>query len=317
MIDTLEERGFSGGGKRFTAFGFGGAVITNESHAEGVATVRAALDAGITYYDTSPGYCDNESQVVLGEGLEGRHDDIVVATKVGYFSNPADFRNPEAIRRQIDDNLRRLRRDHVDLLQVHEANWSCWWVDGAGREQIDPEVDYPIEDAPVFEALLDAKERGLCDRIGITGNVAPQIATVLRSAPVDTVLIAFNYHLMSREADEHVTPVARERGVDTIIGAIFGAGRYVVPHPEWVTERPKWMDADTAERYAQLLEVYRESGLSLLELSIRYCLETADAVTVLIGVKNRSELSGCLEAASAGRLPRDIKQALDRIGGSR
>lgn len=314
MTTSLPLRDFGPDGLRTTGLGQGGAVIDRSSAADGVATVRAALDAGIRYFDTSPGYCDNESQTIFGQGLRGAGDDVVVATKVGYFEDPMDFRRPDAIARQIEDNLQRLGRDRVDLLQVHEANWSAWWKDGGGRTRISAAESYDFAGAPVFEALRRAKERGLCRYIGITGNVASEMSRVLRNVDPDTFLMAYNYDLVLRTAEAEAIPLAVEKKAVVILGAIFYAGRLVAPHPEWLESPPEWMDAELQARFRELYAIQRDSGLSLVELSVRFALAQPDASVVLVGTKTPAETMESVRAAEAGALPADLQRRIEALG---
>jgi aryl-alcohol dehydrogenase-like predicted oxidoreductase len=296
-----------------TPLGLGGAVIIQDSFASGVDSVKAAYDLGVRYFDTSPGYCANESQRIFGAGLAGVGD-VMVATKLGYFENPADFRSPRALRAQIEDNLQRLGRDHVDVLQVHEANWACWWQDGIGRTQITDDGSYDFAGAPVFEVLSRAKEDGLCAYYGITGNVASQMSQVLADVDVDTFLMAFNYDLAIRNAEVEAIPLAKKKAATVILGAIFYGGRLIEPHPEWITNPPEWMDENLRKKFSKLYEIQGESGLSLVELGVRFTLSQPDVSVVLVGTKNPKETEECIRAADAGPLPSDLQTALEVLG---
>ena len=127
MTAEIETRPYGNTGERVTVIGLGGAPLSKSSFADGVATVHRALDLGITYFDTSPGY--RISQAIYGEALEGRKEKYVLATKVGYLREPHHFRSMDALHAQIWESLRYLRRDSVDVLQVHECDWRRWWSD--------------------------------------------------------------------------------------------------------------------------------------------------------------------------------------------
>jgi aryl-alcohol dehydrogenase-like predicted oxidoreductase len=312
-MSLIPIRRFGADGPLTTAIGQGGAVISLGSYSDGVATIRAALDAGIRYFDTSPGYCNNESQTVFGEGLENASDEVMVATKVGYFENPKDFRNPIAIRKQIEDNLRRLRRDHVDLLQIHEANWSVWWRDNGQRESISRNEHYDFAAAPVFDVLQEAKAKGLCRFVGITGNITSEMTRVLRAVDVDALLIAFNYDLILRSAEVEALPLAAVKKAVGILGAIFRR-RYVSLHPEWLERPPEWMNGELQKRFRSLYEIQRQCGLSLVELSVRFALSQPDTSIVLIGTKTPDETLQSVRAAEAGLLPEDLQRSIQALG---
>ena len=319
-METLPTRQFGETDDRTTAIGLGGAVLTHLSYAQGVATVRRAYELGVRYFDTSPGYCDNRSQPVMGEGLEGIPSgpggEVMVATKVGYFRNLADFRSEDAIRRQIEDNLRLLRRDRVDVLQVHEANMTCWWEDGAAFPWIRlvEGRDYAFEDAPVLAALRRAKEEGLCRYIGITGNVAHQMSHVLRAVSVDTILVAFSYDLIVRDAEAEAFPLAAEKHVALILGAIYHAGRLVQVREEWLGAPPEWMTPALRERFARLYDIQRACGIPLVQLALRYVLAREGVSTILIGAKTPAEIEEAVKAARAGPLPGDLQAEIDALG---
>ena len=321
-MKTLETRQFGHTADRTTAIGLGGAVLTQQTFEAGVQTVRRAYELGIRYFDTSPGYCQNRSQPVIGEGLAGIPTDsaagneLMVATKVGYFKDPADFRSQDAIRRQIEDNLRLLRRDRVDVLQVHEANMTCWWEEGAPSPwiQIQDERAYDFASAPVLQALRKAKEEGLCRYIGITGNVAHQMSRVLGAVEIDTFLVAFSYDLVVRDAEEEAFPLAEQKKVALILGAIFYGGRLVRVREEWLSEPPEWMTPALTERFARLYRIQRECGIPLPQLALRYVLARDGVSVILIGAKTPAEIEESVAAVQAGPLPGDLQARVDELG---
>ena len=316
-MSTLPTRPFGTTGDRTTVIGLGGAVLTHRSFADGVDTVRRAYEHGIRYFDTSPGYCDNRSQPVIGKALSGIEDDeLMIATKVGYFQDPAEFRSPDAIRRQIEDNLRLLRRDWVDVLQVHEANMTCWWENGADSPwiRLKDEDEYAFASAPVLQALRQAKEEGLCRYIGITGNVAHQMSRVLRDIEVDTFLIAFSYDLIVRDAVQEAFPLAAEKDVALILGAIFYGGRLVQVHEEWLQDAPEWMTPALQDRFAQLYALQRACAIPLPQLTLRYVMGREGVSLILIGAKTPAEIEESIAAAMDGPLPADLQSQIDDLG---
>src|SRR5262245_34131395 len=103
-------------------FGFGGFDLA-------IAAVRRARELGIGYFDNSPVYRSGAAQAIVGEGLSGLAPQPFVATKVGHFREARFFRSEEALMVQFRESLRILRRESVDLLQIHEADWDNWWTD--------------------------------------------------------------------------------------------------------------------------------------------------------------------------------------------
>ena len=122
MANGIETRPFGTTGERVTILGLGGAGLAQSCFDDGVATVRRALELGVTYFDTSPMYGNGLSQAIYGEALQGRSEQYVLATKVGHFARPERFRSPEAVRAQLEESLLILRRKSGDVLQVHESD---------------------------------------------------------------------------------------------------------------------------------------------------------------------------------------------------
>ena len=109
----------------FGAWGIGGRSAGDTSYGEtddrvSLAALERALDLGITFFDTSPAYGAGHSERLLGQAFRGRRRQVVIATKAGYqdWTRPPDF-SPEAIVRSVENSLRRLQTDHLDLLQLH------------------------------------------------------------------------------------------------------------------------------------------------------------------------------------------------------
>ena len=309
----MEQRPYGTTGERATALGLGGAFLTSRSFTDGVATVRRALDLGISYFDTSPMYCRGASQAVLGEALEGRDEGYLLATKLGYFAHASRFHSREALLTQFEENLRLLRRDRVDTLQLHEADYHHWWsADASCRGRIQPERDYDFDNAPALQVLRELKARGRCRFIGITGNTADNMARVFHNIDVDTLLLAFNYDLVRRGA-RRVLPEVGKKGAARIIGAIFQRG-LARPQPELLASPPEWMTADLRNRFRRLYDLQRESGLSLAALGVRFLIAQPEIDTIIIGAALPEEIEECVEAAKRGPLPDDLYRQIEELG---
>ncbi len=295
-----------------TKIGLGGAFLTASSFADGVATVRRALDLGIRYFDTSPMYCQGASQAVLGEALEGVKQEYLLATKLGYFAEPPRFHSRMALITQFEENLRLLRRESVDTLQVHEADFHHWWSnDETGQGRLKPDISYDFNNAPVLKTLRELKAEGRCQFIGISGNTADNMKRVLENVDIDTFLLAFNYDLIRRRA-RNILPIAKEKGCVKLVGAIFQRG-LATPQPELLENPPEWMTPDLVSRYKKLYQLQQESGLSLAEMGVRYVASQADVDTIIIGAKLPSEIEECVKAVEKGPLPKDLIGEIEAI----
>jgi D-threo-aldose 1-dehydrogenase len=302
-------------GERVSVIGLGGSFLDKYSLSQGVATVRRALDLGVTYFDTAPAYGRGASQVIVGRALEGRAEPYVLATKLGACLNTAEsYRSTEVLWAQLHDNLRILRRSAVDILQVHVAEYAHWWQDGVPSMDaiLDPDEAYDFANAPIMRVMRDAKAQGLCRFIGITADRAEELADIVRHVDVDVCLLARAYNLLYRHARESVMPLARERGIAYIAAGAFTPGLADV-HPEWLAAPPAWLAPEMVSRMARLYDLQRACGLSLVTLAIRYLVADPTISTILVGAASPSELEESVAAAQAGPLPQDLHQAIEDL----
>ena len=312
---TLELRPYGNTGEQVTAIGFGAASLAKYSVADGEATVRRALELGINYFDTSPIYGRGASQVILGAALQGRTEPYMVATKLGYLTNPQDFRSKDALRTQLWESLRSLRRTNVDVLQVHMSEWSCWWEDDAPDAQLfNTNESYDFANAPVMQVLRDARDQGLCRFIGITGDEADQVAHVLRHVDVDACLIAYHSNLLFRRSLQEAIPLAREKGAAFVSAGVLHPGFPGFGKADWLDTPPAWVTPEVRGRLEKLYDLQRDSGLSMVALVVRYPLANRDITILLLGVGKVAELEDSVEAALAGPLPADLRAAIDELG---
>ena len=160
------------------------------------------------------------------------------------------FRSRDAIRTQIDENLRLLRRDSVDILQVHEADWHWWWTDTPQekmRAPLFPGSDY--DGSPVLDVLREARSEGRCRYIGITANDSDRLGQVLRRVDVDTCLSAFGYDMLRRGTRRDVIPVARKARVAMILGGVLSGLHDTAVHPGMADDSAPVDDAGDACRF--------------------------------------------------------------------
>lgn len=309
----MEHRPYGQTGEKTSIIGLGGAYLTASSFADGVATVHKALDLGVTYFDTSPMYCSGASQAVLGEALKDKKDGYLLATKLGYFANPLRFHSPEALTTQFEENLRLLRRQNVDTLQLHEADFHHWWsTDTTHTGRLNPDMEYSFNDAPALQTLRQLQTEERCRFIGISGNTADNMSRVLSHVDVNTFLLAFNYDLIRRGARKALG-IAKEKNCVGMIGAIFARG-LAVPNPNLLESPPNWMTPDLMERYKKIFALQAESGMSLATLGVRFMVGNPEMDTIIIGAKTPAEIEECVQATEQGPLPDDLVQQIESLG---
>jgi aryl-alcohol dehydrogenase-like predicted oxidoreductase len=318
---TITTRPFGSTGVGVTEIGLGGCFVRTTpgtEHDVAIQTIQHALDAGITHIDTAPFY--GNSQAMIGEALNGRSDGFLLGSKCGrwpYETGP--YRDLDAYKAQFEQTLKDLRRDAVDLLYIHEADWAVYWQEmpiPRPRCELAPDESVDYESAPALEFLRWAKEQGAARYLGISGNNAHLLAKILRECPMemDAVLVAFQYSLLCRNAREYLLGPARERGVAAVLGAPLEQGRLSVPRPEMLDEPPRWLDDDLRERFRALYRIREESGLPLAELGLRFLLSDPDFSAVICGAADPTQVDQNVQCSLSGPLDPDLHQRLDALG---
>lgn len=313
-MTTLPHRPFGHTGESLPALGLGGGFVRFAGFDQSVETVRRALQLGVRYFDTSVMYRHGASQAILGEALADPPARPFVATKVGYFREARHFRSVEAMHVQLRENLRLLRRDSVDLLQMHEADWDNWWSD---RAEVGPcrlydlEGSFDFSRAPVIQFLREAKARGLCRHIGVTGNHARHVGRVIREVDgIDAVLVAYNYTPLNVTARDHILPVAAAKGMAVIVAGLF---TFVYSLPQgWVTEG-SYLGPHSDVQLAALRQLQQESGLPMAELALRFVAADPRLSTILAGASQPAEVGQNVAAFLRGPLPSDLHAAMEAI----
>ena len=188
-------------GLMVTALGFGGIPIQMASEEDAVATVRRAYDLGVRFFDTARGYTNSEERI--GKALDGR--DYVIATKSG-------AREADAIYQDVCASLANLRRDRIDLYQLHGVN-------------DDDRLAAALAPGGALEGLRRAREEGKLAHVGVTGHRRETLVrAVEQGGEFATVQVPFN--LVETEALEELFPRCRERDVGIIAMKPVGGGNF-------------------------------------------------------------------------------------------
>jgi L-galactose dehydrogenase len=277
-------------------------------------TIRHAIETGIRYFDTSVMYQSGASQAILGAALADRTEKPFVATKIGFFKEARYFRSIEALHVQFRECLRLLRRDSVDLLQIHEADWNNWWQDRSDVrpcELFDPEGDFDFANAPVIQFLREAKAGGLCRYIGITGNNARHLGRLIRELEgLDSVLVAYNYMPINVTAREHVIPFAKTKGMAIVVAGLF---TFLTSIPKgWRTEGT-YFGKRADQQLAKLQQLQKDCGIPMIELVLRFVAADERVSSLLFGACHPAEIDQNVASFARGPLPADVHQAVEAI----
>jgi aryl-alcohol dehydrogenase-like predicted oxidoreductase len=264
------------------------------------AVVDAALDAGVTFFDTADVYGNQGgSETILGSVLRGRRDRVVLATKFGADMGDGSTRlgSREYIRRALDASLGRLQTDVIDLYQHH-------------RE--DP--DTPVEET--IGALDDLVEQGTIRAYG-TSNYAP--ATLERAKAVagpGYVSEQSEYSLLMRDAEAELLPACRRLGLGFIpyfplaSGLLTGKVSRERPPAEGTRLHERELDErdlDSVERYAAWAE---EHGVSLLDLAVGGLLAVEPVASVIAGATKPDQVRANADAGAWRPQPGELEELL-------
>ncbi|WP_244927772.1 aldo/keto reductase [Nocardioides sp. W7] len=293
------------------AMNFGSAGRTDQDEAS--AIVDAALEAGVNVIDTADWYGRGESEEMVGKAIAGRRDDLVLATKV--WGPMSDERNQQGTSRrwivtELENSLRRLGVDHVDLYQVHR------W-------------DPTVSDEETLSALTDLQRAGKIRYFGSSTYPAYRIVQAQWTAR-ERHLGRFvteqpGYSLLQRSIEAHVLPVTEEYGLGTLawsplaggwLSGAIRAGREISTNRS--TLLPDRFDLTVPVNQAKLEAVERlaviadQAGLTLIQLALGFVTAHPAITSAIIGPRTREHLDSQLAAADTV-LGDDVLDAIDEV----
>lgn len=281
----------------------GGLFLSTEAGAFERArdAVLRAVALGVNYVDTAPAYGDSEE--VVGRILADVAAPVILSTKLGGRPKPFNARDRDGLRRSVDESLRLLHRDVLDIVFIHEAD---------RPEQYDWWSDPDRYGGPVMDLLNELRAAGVVRYIGIGGTTAYEMANLIRSGSFDIVLTAFNYSLLWREAEREIFPAAVERGMGVVVGSPLQQGALAQRYDDEVRSA-RWLSPPRRAQFQALYELVDQTGLSLPELALRFVLSNSAISCVLMGARSADEVERNVQAWEHGSLPRPLLDRLDEI----
>jgi aryl-alcohol dehydrogenase-like predicted oxidoreductase len=242
------------------------------------AVIGAALEVGVTFFDTADIYGGGESERFIGDALEGRRDHVVLATKFGQDDGvPGPGGSREHLRLAIDASLERLRTSSVDLYYYHR-----------------PDGVTPV--AETLGAMQELVDEGKVRWLGLSNVDAPLLRDAVETG-IPVVAVQNYYNLLRRDDDAEVLPLCRELGIGYIpyfpleSGLLTGKYRRGAPHPEGT--RIPASDGRLGERLEQVeaLEGYgADRGRTLLEVAIGGLASIPGVASVIAGATSAAQV---------------------------
>ena len=286
----------------------------NTDHDESIRIIHAALDGGINFIDTADVYSRGESEEIVGKALKGRRDNVILATKVHgtMGDDPNEFGNSRRwITKEVDNSLRRLRTDWIDLYQIHR-----------------PEIDTDFDET--LGALSDLVHQGKVRYIGSSTFPASQIVEAQwvaeRRGRERFVTEQPPYSLVVRGVENDVLPTCQRHGMGVIpwspLAGGWLSGRWRkgqdAPGSRRAERIPQRYDMslpgnqrklDVVEELAQLAE---ENGLTLIHMAIAFVLRHPAVSAAIVGPRTMEQLESQLGAAEI-ELSDEVLDRIDEI----
>jgi aryl-alcohol dehydrogenase-like predicted oxidoreductase len=268
--------------------------IANADHDECVRIIHKALDFGINFIDTADAYSQGDSETIVGKALKGRRDDVVLATKA--FLPMGDDPNRQGssrrwLTRAVEDSLRRLQTDYIDLYQVHRP---------------DPYTD--IEET--LSVLTDLMREGKVRAIGASTFPAADVVEAQWVAE-RRGLARFRteqppYSILNRAIEREVLPTCQRYGMGVMAwsplakGMLTGKYRKGAPQPDSLRARfmPKAMsDEGSLDAVEQLIPLAESAGMSLMHMALAFVVSHPAMTSAIIGPRTMEQLDGLLAGA--------------------
>jgi aryl-alcohol dehydrogenase-like predicted oxidoreductase len=280
-----------------------------------IACVHAALDAGITTFDTADVYAATRAESVLGRALSGqRREGLEIFTKVYWPTGPG--KNDTGLSRKhimesINGSLKRLQTDYVDLYQAHRYDHAT-----------------PLEETMV--AFADIVHSGKAHYIGVSEWTADQIRAahaLARELRVPLVSSQPQYSALWRVIEAEIVPTCQELGIGQIVwspiaqGVLTGkylpgqqppAGSRATDDKGGATMISRWMRDDVLERVQRLKPLADQAGLTLAQLSVAWVLQNDNVSAAIIGASRPEQVAENVKAAGV-KLDAGLLKAMDEI----
>ncbi|YBV97320.1 aldo/keto reductase [Phyllobacteriaceae bacterium JZ32] len=283
--------------------------IANADHDECVRIIHKALDFGINFIDTADAYSQGDSETIVGKALKGRRDNVVLATKA--FLPMGDDPNSQGssrrwLTRAVEDSLRRLQTDHIDVYQVHR-----------------PAPDTDIEET--LSVLIDLIRAGKVRAIGSSTFPAADIVEAQWVAE-RRGLARFRteqppYSILNRGIEREVLPACQRYGMGVMAwsplakGMLTGKYRKGAPQPDSLRRQffPKAMsDEASLDAVEQLIPLAESAGMSLMHMALAFVISHPAVTSAIIGPRTMEQFDGLLTGAGMA-LSDDVLDRIDEI----
>src|SRR3712207_2322841 len=316
----MKTRNLGASGLKISEIAYGN-WLTHGSQVEedaALACVRAALDAGITTFDTADVYANTRAETVLGKALaDERREGLEIFTKVYFPTGPGAHNDHglsrKHIRESIDGSLRRLGTDYVDLYQAHRFDYET-----------------PLEET--MEAFADVVHSGKAHYIGVSEWRAEEIRrghALARELKIPLVSNQPQYNMLWRVIESEVVPTCEELGLGQVVFSPIAqgvlTGKYLPgqapPEGSRATDElgganmiKRWLDDDLLGRVQELKPLADEAGVTMAQLSVAWTLQNPNVSAAIVGASRPEQVHDNVKASGVV-LEESLTKRIDEILG--
>jgi aryl-alcohol dehydrogenase-like predicted oxidoreductase len=314
----IPQRSLGKQGLKVGAIGYGAMVLEGwygaVDEAAAVKTLRHALDIGVNFIDTADAYGNGHNEELVGRAIKGRRQDCVVATKFGIVFEPGikgtewptNFGfslyingKPDYVRKCLDNSLRRLGIETIDLWYLH-------W----------PDRGMPIEDT--VGAMAEGVKAGKVRYLGLSNVTADETRRAHKIHPISAV--QYEYSLWNRELEKSLSPALRESGIGLVpwapLGSGFLGGKVTdLAGDDWRNKNPRYTGENfktNTARFAPLQSLAKELGITPAQLALAWLLHQGDHMVPIPGSRKPERVSENASAAAV-KLSADALKRIEQL----
>ena len=251
---------------------FGGDKSSDKDTVEGV---RRAIELGIDFLDTSPGYGESERR--MGPALEGGwRERVYLETKAGTHPDKRGDYSAATIRWSVENSLRQLRTEYLDSVLIHDPS----------------DIEVPLAPGHALDELLKLKDEGVIGHIGLGVRQHEFHRRAIETGHIEIVLSYLDYTLLDQSVASTTLPLAESGGVGIILASVFGMGLLGGREPDLNTETPR----PQAYLAHAMWQWCRDKGINIRHLAMQYCLGAPIECMVMPGPYNKQKVEEAYEA---------------------
>lgn len=261
--------------------------FSRPDESDAVKVIHAALDNGINFFDTAPAYFQSEE--ILGRAFKGMRKEVLIATKCGEWfdgkNSVYDYSYGET-KKFIENSLRLLQTDYIDLLQIHSANAEI------------------IQKGETLKAMKQAQQAGKVRFLGLSTEFTDAALLAIQTGNFDSVQVSYNAINLSFARE--VFPKAKENQIGVIVKDGMARGKL----------SPKFADVTTQDERTQIEKIKLladKHSMSLSELAVRFVFSNPIVSSVIIGTKKPEHLNSNIASIKQGVLPSELVHAIGAL----